>query len=148
VLNHGSHRSRWGAGGLSDGAHHHWPKGLTPRTTGALDKAITAAFTDLIDPCCTSTTAAVGAPIHQSRPVGLWYAAGSMESVRQPGTPVVHPLRCPIRQRSCVRVLGLDGQAKPLSDGDGRRGAALREVEELEWFGARGATGGTRYKIQ
>jgi hypothetical protein len=142
--NHGSHRPRWGAGSPSDGTHHHWSKGPTPRTTGASDRTITTAFTDLTDPCHTSTTVAVDAPIHQSRVVGLRYTAGSIDFVRQPGTPTVRSLRHPIQQRLCARVLGLDGWAKLLSGGIRRRGAALREVEELERFGVGGATGGTR----
>jgi hypothetical protein len=40
---------------------------------------------------------------------------------------VVHPLHCPVRQKSRAGVLGLDGWAEPLSGGDGRRGAAPEE---------------------
>jgi hypothetical protein len=59
--------------------------------------------------------------------------------VRQPGAPTVHLLHRPVWQRPCTRVLGLDGRAKPLSGGDGSRGATPRKVEEWERFGAGGA---------
>jgi hypothetical protein len=83
-----------GVGGSSNGTHHHWSRGLTLGTNGTLNKTINVAFTDLADPCRTTTTTSTS--IHRSRPVGLRYAAESIESVRQPGTPTVHPLRHPI----------------------------------------------------
>jgi hypothetical protein len=46
----------------------------------------------------------------------------------------------PIWQRPCARVLGLDDQGKALSGGNGRRGAAPREMEEQERFSTGGAT--------
>jgi hypothetical protein len=87
----GSHRPRWGTDDSSDDAHLHWSKGPTPRTTGASDRAVTAAFTDLANPNRTTT----GASIHRSWPVRLWYVAGSIEFVRQPSALAVRPLRRP-----------------------------------------------------
>jgi hypothetical protein len=137
VPHHGSHRPCWGTSDLQDGVHHHWSKGPTPRTTGASDRAVPTAFTDLAVPSCT-TSAATDASIHQSRPVELRYATGSIESVRQPSAPVIRTLRRPIWQRPCTRVLELNCWAKSLSDGDGRRGVTPREVEEQERFDAGG----------
>jgi hypothetical protein len=62
----------------------------------------------------------------------------------QLGALVVHPLRRPVWQRPCARVLGLDSRVKPLSGGDGRWEVALREVDEQEQFGVGGAKGGVQ----
>jgi hypothetical protein len=99
VPHHASHRPRGGTGGPLNDAHHHWSKGPTPGTNGVSDRAITTSFTDLTDVCRTTTT---GTSIHRSRPVGLRYTTGSVESVRQPGTPVIRPLCCPVWQRPCA----------------------------------------------
>jgi hypothetical protein len=109
---HGGHRPRRGVDDTPDNAHLHRSTGPTPRTAGATDRHHTTEIIDYV-PSRASTT------------------ARSVESVRQPGAPAVHPLRCPIRQRSCARVLGLDGQAEPLSSGDGRGGAVPRKVKTL-----------------
>jgi hypothetical protein len=128
--------------------HLHWSTGPTPRTTGTSDRAVITAFTNLVDPRCT-TTVATGASIHRSRPVGLWYAVGSVESVWKPGAPTSRPLRRPVWQRSCAWVLGLDGRAKPLSIGDRRRGVAPRKwrsrsgsapKEQIQWRSKREST--------
>jgi hypothetical protein len=119
----------------SNDAHHHWSKGPTPRTNGTSDRPFTTVFAD---PSCT-TTGVTGASISRSQLIGLRYAAGSVESVRQPGAPVVRLLCHLVWQRPCAQVLGLNGQAEPLSGGNGRRGAALRKVEERTRFGPGGA---------
>jgi hypothetical protein len=59
--------------------------------------------------------------------------------MRQPGAPVVCPLCHPVNQRPRAQVLGLDGRAMPLSDGDGRGGAAPRKAEKWVRFSAGGA---------
>jgi hypothetical protein len=82
--------SRWspacrGAGDLPDGTHLHRSTGSTPRATRATDRNHTA------DPSHASV-ATTDASITRSRPIRLWYASGSVECMRQPGAPVVHPL--------------------------------------------------------
>jgi hypothetical protein len=145
---HGGHRPRRGTGNLPDSTHLHWSTGLTPRTTGTSDRAVTAAFTNLADPSRT-TTAATSAFIHRSCLIRLQYAAGSVESVQQPGALAVHLLRHPVWQRLCAWVLGLDIRAKSLSGGDGRRGAAPRKwrsrsssalEEQIQWRSKREST--------
>jgi hypothetical protein len=123
---HDGHRPRRGTGDPPNVTHRHQSTRPTLRTTCAMDR-------NHADPNL-AIAATTGASISRSRPVGLRYAAGSVESVQQPGAPPVHPLCHPARQRSRTRVLGLDGRAEPLSDNDGRRGAALRKGNKRVQF--------------
>jgi hypothetical protein len=129
VPHHDDHWPQWGTGNPTDGTHLRWPTGPTPRATGATDRFNTVVFIDIADPSHT-TAVAIGASICRSRPVGLWYATGTVESMRQSGAQVVRSLRHPVWQRLRARVLGLDGRVEPLSGGDGRGRAAPRKAEK------------------
>jgi hypothetical protein len=78
-------------------------------------------------PCRASST---DATTKHGRPIGIRYAIGSKESVQQLPHPAAGPLHLPNRQRSCTRVLGLNGRTEPLSDGGGRRAASRKKKKE------------------
>jgi hypothetical protein len=112
---------------LSYGEDLHRSMGSTPRTARAKDYH--AAHLTNTFPHCTSV---VGASINRSRLIRLRCTTGSVEFVRQPGTPVIRPLHHPNRQRLCSWVMGLNGRAKPLSGAGGRRGATPKEVTKVK----------------
>jgi hypothetical protein len=104
---HGSHRPHWRASDTPDGEDLHRSTGPTLRTAGVTDHHHAANLVDTV----SSHASTIGASIDQSRPVGPQYVARSVESMRQPCAPMVHPLHRPNQQRPRARVLGLDDRS-------------------------------------
>jgi hypothetical protein len=108
-------RSRWSRGFSKgcwprDDEEDCWPMRPTPRTAHAKNHHSTCLAYLL-----PHRASSVCATTDQGQPVRIWYATRSKKSVRQllhPAASLIHLLNW---QRSRARVLGLDGQTKPLS---------------------------------